>query len=390
MRLTPLSIFAVLLTSASVLLSSTNWVLAADTTRPTVSKVSPTEATVGTQVIFTATVSDDESGIDWCELYVEFENMGQMNISGNTASLPHTFMGQGVWTVFVHCKDNSGNRANGHNTAVNVSKPSGSQDFTPPSVGAIAPTIAQKNVPVTLQASYADSQGVTSCRLIVDGFQSGAMSLSSGTASISYAFNAIGTYSVYAQCSDPTGNAGNGPTVSITVTAATTIPPPVVPPVEPPPSGPMGLVKTACPAGSTVSHPCRAVYYRTADGLRHAFPNSNIYFTWYTDFSGVVEISTQEMSSMTLGRNVTYRPGVRMVKFITDNKVYAVAKTGVLRWVSSESVAAALYGSNWNTKIDDLSDAFATDYSTGLEIMTTSDYSPAAATNGTTSIEMNF
>ncbi|MFZ2804691.1 MAG: hypothetical protein WA001_05760, partial [Patescibacteria group bacterium] len=104
-----------------------------------------------------------------------------------------------------------------------------------------------------------------------------------------------------------------------------------------------------------------------------------VYFTWYTDFSGVQIIGSSQLASIPLGKNVTYKPGVRMVKFTTDPKVYAVEKGGNLRWVTTEAVATSLYGSNWNQMIDDISDAFYSNYTFGTSINSTADYSPAAA-----------
>ena len=57
-----------------------------------------------------------------------------------------------------------------------------------------------------------------------------------------------------------------------------------------------------------------------------------------------------------------------MVKIQTDPKVYAVAKGGALRWVQTEASATALYGASWNTKVDDLSDAFFADYAIGEQV----------------------
>lgn len=118
-----------------------------------------------------------------------------------------------------------------------------------------------------------------------------------------------------------------------------------------------------------------AVYYIGTDGKRHAFPNSKVYFTWYADFSQVQLIGLSQLSSIPLGSNVTYKPGVRMVKFITDPKVYAVDKGGVLRWIASEEIATALYGNAWNTMIDDVSDAFYVNYTFGASIISTADFS---------------
>jgi len=356
---------------------------AADNVRPVVSKVSPTSATVGTQVVFTANYSDNDSGVVLCRLYVEFEDQGVMNLSGSVASLEHTFVQSGAYTVFVYCKDAAGNAANGPNTSVLVTAAS-SGDTTPPTVSAISPTSAAVGAAVTLHAAYSDAGGVSSCRLIVNGFDQGAMTLSNGTASRSYTFDATGSFPAYAQCADLSGNAGAGPIVSIVVSASAPPPPPPAPVVTP------GLVKLACPGGELPSDPCRAVYYRASDGTRHAFPNEKIYFTWYVDFSSVETVSPNALANLSLGSNVTYRPGVRMVKFVTDPKTYAVGRAGLLRWVSSESIATQLYGSAWNTKIDDLSDAFAADYSFGNEITNAAQFSPAAQTAATPTIDDNF
>jgi hypothetical protein len=132
------------------------------------------------------------------------------------------------------------------------------------------------------------------------------------------------------------------------------------------------------------------VYYRASDGTRHAFPNEKIYFTWYADFSDVEIVSPNALANLPLGGNVTYRPGVRMVKFVTDPKTYAVGRAGLLRWVSSETIATQLYGSAWNAKIDDLSDAFAADYSFGNEITSASQFSPSAQTAAVTTIDQNL
>src|SRR3989338_1136969 len=163
------------------------------------------------------------------------------------------------------------------------------------------------------------------------------------------------------------------------------------PPAEPAPL-PAGtavqgsLIKLACSANATVNDPCKAVYYFATDGKRHAFTNDKVYFTWYTDFSTVKEVSADFMASLALGKNVTYRPGVKMVKFQTVATVYVVAKGGVLRPIASEAVAQALYGSDWNKKIDDISDVFYNNYTFGAMISSQADYSPTEVRNSVSSI----
>ncbi len=130
-----------------------------------------------------------------------------------------------------------------------------------------------------------------------------------------------------------------------------------------------------------------AVYYYGADGKRHAFPNEKIYKSWYSDFSSVQEINASDLASLQLGKNVTYRPGVKMVKLQTVPKVYAIAKGGILRWVQSEELALGLYGADWNKKIDDLSDAFFTDYQEGSAIELLSGFNPSSETSSAQTID---
>jgi hypothetical protein len=111
-----------------------------------------------------------------------------------------------------------------------------------------------------------------------------------------------------------------------------------------------------------------AVYYCAADGKRYAFPNDKIFFSWYTDFSEVESVPVTIMSNIPLGGNVVYRPGFRMIKIQTDPKVYAVTRGSILRWITSEAVAKKVYGEDWNTLVDDVSDAFFTNYAIGKPI----------------------
>ncbi|MFA6604287.1 MAG: phosphodiester glycosidase family protein [Patescibacteria group bacterium] len=143
-------------------------------------------------------------------------------------------------------------------------------------------------------------------------------------------------------------------------------------------AGPGSLIKLGCPAGAGANHPCRAVYYWGGDGKRHAFPNERTYFSWYADFSAVQTVDATALASLMLGPNITYRPGLRLLKFPSEGKVYAVARGGELRWMATEAAAANSYGSDWNRKIDDLSEAFAGDYRIGTIINTAADYSAAA------------
>lgn len=117
-----------------------------------------------------------------------------------------------------------------------------------------------------------------------------------------------------------------------------------------------------------------AVYYYANNGRRYVFPNEKVYFTWYPSFDNVRVLSIEEMSKVPIGGNITYHPGVKPVKFQTDDKVYAVYRNGELRWLKTEEIARMIYGSDWASKVDDISEAFYVNYKFGNPIESAIDY----------------
>ncbi len=105
-----------------------------------------------------------------------------------------------------------------------------------------------------------------------------------------------------------------------------------------------------------------SVYYLGADGKRYVFPNEATYFSWYSDFSSVVNIPQSELESYPLGANVTMRPGTKLIKITTDPKVYAVESDGSLTGIADEAAAEYFYGEDWNQRIVDIADSFFTNY----------------------------
>ena len=128
------------------------------------------------------------------------------------------------------------------------------------------------------------------------------------------------------------------------------------------------VVPPAHARGRLVKGSLPAVYYLGTDGDRYVFPNERIYGSWYPDFSDVDEVSDTELARYALGGNVTYRPGTRLVKLTNDPKVYAVEPGGVLRWVTSETVAEDTFGTGWAGRVDDLPDGFFPAYSIGEDL----------------------
>ncbi len=132
-----------------------------------------------------------------------------------------------------------------------------------------------------------------------------------------------------------------------------------------------------------------SIYYVGQDQKRHAFPTEAVFKSWYDDFSNVQTVSDQTLASYPLIKNVTYRPGTRLVKIKTDPKVYAVARGSVLRWIQTEAIARAIYGDNWATQVDDVADAFFANYLVGNPITMATDFNRIIERNNAVSIDAN-
>jgi len=96
------------------------------------------------------------------------------------------------------------------------------------------------------------------------------------------------------------------------------------------------------------------VFYYAADGKRYTFPTQDVYFSWYKDWTNVKTISDSQLGGITIGGTVSYRPGTQLVKIQTDPKVYAVEAGGSLRWIETDTIAKALWGTTWTTRLRDV------------------------------------
>ncbi|TAK05218.1 phosphodiester glycosidase family protein [Patescibacteria group bacterium] len=146
-------------------------------------------------------------------------------------------------------------------------------------------------------------------------------------------------------------------------------------------------VKLACPTGAGPTHVCKSVYYVGGDGRRHAFPSDTVYFSWYPDFLNIQIVTAAALAAIPLGDNVTYRPGTTLVKFESVSKVYAVAGGGELRWMTSEALAAASFGSGWSSQVKDIADVLFSNYRFGADITAAADYDRAAELAAAPTIE---
>jgi hypothetical protein len=149
------------------------------------------------------------------------------------------------------------------------------------------------------------------------------------------------------------------------------------------------LVKLKDDGNTTTQHDS-TVYYLGADGKRHAFPNPSVYGSWYCDFSQILIVSESELASYQLGKNVTYRPGLRLVKFPTNPRVYVVQGGRMLRPIQDEGTAITLFGSNWAKRVSDIEDTFYNDYLFGEVITSMTDKAFLDITPSYPSAEMSI
>ncbi|MBT4856968.1 hypothetical protein HON52_02150 [Candidatus Uhrbacteria bacterium] len=368
-------------------------------TAPAIIGVDPTSPTAETDITLSwHTTSDDETSIDEYLVYLDgvYVDSPIVFLSG---SYEFTGLAEGSYELGVSAKDDAGNESAISTETVVV-------DQSGPSITSESPTEATVDTAVSVSATVTDSLStIDGCALYIDSVSSGSMSASGSTYSLSQTFTSTGDYSAYVACDDTVGNISVGSTWTITVSEDSG---------SGSGSGDSGsgdsgdsgdsddsgdveesadtstLIKMQCEGGEAADDPCKAVYYYGSDEMRHAFTNEKVYFTWYEDFDDVIVVTDEFMSSISLGPNVTYHPGTKMVKFLTVNTVYVVEQGGVLRGITSEDVATDLYGSDWNTKIDDISDAFFGNYSFGDDVDDASDYDVDDALDSVSSLDDNF
>ena len=322
-----------------------------DTVAPSVSAPTPTASSIGATTAFTITATDNGSYVNYCRLFVNGAEQGSMDLKSaqqNTYGRSYYFATAGSFALTARCVDNAGNASTGAATTINLnddgSRGSTPADTTPsaalsylssnPSQG-VADGATNVYVTVTVRNAAGIALANKSVSLVTSRPQTDSIT------TIASVTNDVGQASFYVRSSTVgvsqlTAVIGGSTVASAGLTFGTQQSPVI--PGQPTPGA---LIKLACPPSADVNHICRAVYF-VSQGKRHAFPNSKVYFSWYPDFSNVQTVSAETMASLMLGKNMVYHPGVKMVKFVTNPRVYAVGKGGLLRGVTSEAVAKGL------------------------------------------------
>lgn len=246
-----------------------------------------------------------------------------------------------------------------------------------PKLYALTPTTAVTNEQIWFSAKVSDNEPLEVCNFFVDDKLIKKMTIYSDVVIAYYKFPENGTYDVYVECTDTDDNVVTGKTISVNSTSGSSY------------ANPGDLIKMGCPAVVYPNHPCTAVYYFGVDGKRHAFPNEPVFKSWFKDFDDLIILSEKAMSEIPLGKNVTYRPGERLVKFSTTT-VYAVSYAGLLRPIANGEIAESIYGEKWVSLIQGVDDVFFGNYRIGTAIESTNDFAWKTAYSQTNSIDKTF
>lgn len=116
------------------------------------------------------------------------------------------------------------------------------------------------------------------------------------------------------------------------------------------------------------------VYYVDTDNKRHPLWDEQTYFTWNDSWDAVTWVTDATLTTLSLGSLLPPKPGVVLVKLQSASEVYAVEEgetryAPVLRELSSESVAVAMYGSDWAKYVVDIEPTLYTHYVMGEPIV---------------------
>ncbi len=152
-----------------------------------------------------------------------------------------------------------------------------------------------------------------------------------------------------------------------------------------------GCARAAIDKGTLIKGSESTVYYVDENGGRFVFPNSTTFKSWFqTDPPAIIKVSDSQLEQLPLMGNVTIRPGVYLIKIQTDPRVYAVSAGGYLHWITSENIAKALYGNDWNKKVVDVPDVFFTNYMLDTPIGNAAAYDKNQAMNGAPDIQIDL
>lgn len=111
---------------------------------------------------------------------------------------------------------------------------------------------------------------------------------------------------------------------------------------------------TLLPTGTFMKGESWTTVYYVDGTTRRPFLDSQTFFTYANNFDAVIDVADDYLANYTIGTPMLPKAGTVLVKVQSVNNVYALGEDGELRWITSESVAQSLYGSNWADYVIDV------------------------------------
>ncbi len=116
--------------------------------------------------------------------------------------------------------------------------------------------------------------------------------------------------------------------------------------------------------------------YLVSDKQIWTVPNESVYFSWFDSWDDVLKVSDSTINiyldGYVNGGELKFAPGTR-VKGAGSSRVYVVGNDSKLHWITSETVADEIYGSDWNQNIIEVNDTYLWQYATGDNVANSED-----------------
>ncbi len=114
------------------------------------------------------------------------------------------------------------------------------------------------------------------------------------------------------------------------------------------------------------------VYFIDADEdgtlVRRPFMDAQTFMTWQSSWDVVGTVTDATLPTMELGGPMLPKAGIVLIKIQSDARVFAIEGDNTIRWITSESVAIANYGSNWADYVIDVAPTLMSRFSQGDDV----------------------
>ncbi len=110
--------------------------------------------------------------------------------------------------------------------------------------------------------------------------------------------------------------------------------------------------------GSILKSPLHPGVYYYEGGKRRPFINAAVYYTWFSNFNNVKNISVEQMEAISLGTPMPIQAGTKLLKFPLNPRVYEVTSGNRITHIANEEVAIQKFGKGWAQSVIELPEIY--------------------------------